>query len=35
MLLFYIQHGDPVYDPDSLTPLGFRQAETVAKRLAL
>lgn len=26
---------NPVYDPDSLTPLGFRQAETVAKRLAL
>ena len=35
MLLFYIRHGDPVYDPDSLTPLGKRQAESVAKRLAL
>ena len=35
MLLFYIRHGDPVYDPDSLTPLGHRQAEALAKRLAM
>jgi len=35
MLFFYIRHGDPIYDPDSLTPLGKRQAEAVAKRLAL
>ena len=35
MLLFYIRHGDPVYSPDSLTPLGCRQAEAVAKRLSL
>lgn len=35
MLLFYIRHGDPIYHPDSLTPLGHRQAESVAKRLAL
>lgn len=35
MLLFYIRHGDPIYDPDSLTPLGLRQAEAVAKRLSL
>ena len=35
MHLFYIRHGDPVYDPDSLTPLGMKQAEAVAKRLAL
>ena len=34
MLLFYIRHGDPIYSPDSLTPLGRRQAEAVAKRLA-
>ena len=34
MLFFYIRHGDPVYDPDSLTPLGERQAEALAKRLA-
>ena len=35
MLIYYIRHGDPVYDPDELTPLGRRQAEAVAKRLAL
>ena len=34
MLLYYIRHGDPIYNPDSLTPLGKRQAEAVAKRLA-
>lgn len=35
MLLFYIRHGDPIYNPDSLTPLGHRQAEAIGKRLAL
>ena len=35
MLFFFVRHGDPVYNPDSLTPLGKRQAEAVAKRLAL
>ena len=35
MLLFFVRHGDPTYDPDALTPLGFRQAEAVGKRLAL
>ena len=35
MLLYYIRHGDPIYDPDSLTPLGEEQAKAVAKRLAL
>ena len=35
MIFFYVRHGDPIYDPDSLTPLGERQAEAVAKRLAL
>lgn len=35
MLFFYLRHGDPIYDPDSLTPLGQRQAEALAKRLAL
>ena len=35
MLMFYVRHGDPIYSPDSLTPLGKRQAEAVAKRLAL
>jgi len=35
MLFFYIRHGDPVYEPDSLTALGEKQAEALAKRLAL
>ena len=35
MLLFYIRHGDPIYKPDMLTPLGETQAEAVARRLAL
>ena len=34
MLFFYVRHGDPIYNPDSLTHLGHRQAEAVAKRLA-
>lgn len=34
MLFFYIRHGDPIYDPDSLTPLGKRQAEAAARRLS-
>ena len=33
MIFFYVRHGDPIYNPDSLTPLGERQAEAVAKRL--
>lgn len=35
MIFFYIRHGDPCYNPDSLTPLGKRQAEAVGRRLAL
>lgn len=35
MILYYVRHGDPIYNPDSLTPLGHRQSEAVAKRLAL
>ena len=35
MLFYYVRHGDPIYSPDSLTPLGHRQAEAVAHRLAL
>ncbi len=33
MLLFYVRHGDPIYNPDSLTPLGEAQADAVRKRL--
>ncbi|MBQ7336851.1 MAG: histidine phosphatase family protein [Clostridia bacterium] len=35
MLLFYIRHGDPIYNPDSLTPQGEKQAAALAKRLAM
>ncbi len=35
MILYYVRHGDPVYDPDQLTELGKLQATAVAKRLAL
>lgn len=35
MIFYYIRHGDPIYKPDSLTALGNRQAEALAKRLAL
>lgn len=34
MLLFYIRHGDPIYSPDGLTPLGEAQTQAVARRLA-
>lgn len=34
MLLFFIRHGDPTYDPNELTPLGKRQAEALGRRLA-
>lgn len=33
MLLYYVRHGDPIYNPDSLTPLGHEQAKALAKRL--
>ena len=33
MLLFFIRHGDPIYNPDSLTPQGKLQAEALVKRL--
>lgn len=35
MILYYIRHGDPIYNPDSLTELGHKQAEALAKRFAL
>ena len=33
MLLFYVRHGDPIYHPDSLTPLGHAQADAIKYRL--
>ncbi|MBE5740250.1 MAG: histidine phosphatase family protein [Clostridiales bacterium] len=35
MIFYYVRHGDPVYDPDSLTPLGHEQAKALSKRFAL
>ena len=35
MILYYVRHGDPIYDPNSLTPLGMRQAEALAKRFGI
>ena len=32
MLLYYFRHGDPIYNPDSLTEFGHKQAEALAKR---
>ena len=34
MILYYVRHGDPIYRPNQLTPLGQRQAEAVGRRLA-
>lgn len=35
MILYIVRHGDPIYNTDSLTPKGLRQAEAVGKRLAV
>lgn len=35
MLLYIIRHGDPIYDPDSLTEKGLLQAQALSKRLAV
>ena len=35
MILYYLRHGDPIYNPDSLTELGHKQAAALSKRLAL
>lgn len=35
MRLYLIRHAEPIYDPDSLTKHGHRQAEAVGRRLAL
>ena len=35
MLLFIIRHGDPIYNPDTLTPKGKLQAAAMGKRLAV
>ena len=35
MLLFYVRHGEPTYDPDQLTYLGHMQAIAIGQRLAV
>ena len=35
MIFYYVRHGDPIYDPDSLTELGHKQAAALAKRFTL
>ncbi len=35
MLLYIIRHGDPIYNPDTLTDKGRAQAKALAKRLAV
>ena len=35
MIFYFVRHGDPIYDPDSLTPLGAEQAKSLSKRFAL
>lgn len=31
MIFYYIRHGEPIYNPDSLTELGHRQADALSK----
>lgn len=33
MILYYVRHGDPIYNPDSLTELGHKQAEALVERM--
>ena len=35
MIFYLIRHGDPIYEPDSLTELGHKQAAALSKRLAV
>lgn len=32
MILYYVRHGEPIYDPDSLTEYGHEQAKALSKR---
>ena len=33
MVIYYVRHGDPIYNPDSLTELGHKQAEAMVDRM--
>ena len=35
MLLYILRHGDPIYNPDTLTEKGKLQAKALAERLAV
>lgn len=35
MIFYYVRHGDPIYDPDSLTEYGQKQASALVKRFSL
>ncbi len=35
MLLYIVRHGDPIYEPDTLTEKGRMQAAALAKRLSV
>ena len=35
MIFYFVRHGDPIYDPDSLTELGKRQAEALGHRFSV
>ena len=35
MILYYVRHGYPIYNPDGLTEYGQRQAAALAKRFTL
>ena len=35
MILYFIRHGDPIYETNSLTEIGKKQADALAKRLSL
>lgn len=35
MLLFFVRHGDPIYNPDSLTEHGKEQADALVKRMMI
>ena len=33
MLIFYVRHGEPIYQPDSLTEHGKKQASALVQRM--
>ena len=33
MIFYYVRHGEPIYNPDSLTEYGHAQAEALVARM--